>query len=230
MGILSTEQDQNLQTEGGSLLSTESFDTGGVLGTEDGEQITTESGQTLTTEVYVPYTGSSLKTEDGFLLVTESGQELVTEDYEASSGELVGNVFQPDVVLVSSVEVIYDSQWVQQPWVSTYFDVETEYTPPPSTGGQPSVVTTFDTVTSVLPHYPVTDTQGWAEIRVTASAVATVDVAVARPKAAPTTSGGTVHDPEVNPVMREQELQDVMIVSVKMPKPQRFDRFGRPVE
>lgn len=183
----------------------------GTLSTEQGESLLDEGGNILTTESFDP--GGSLASEDGAILLSEDGQELVTEDYVASVGEVVGNVFQPDIQITSQVTTSYDPTWVVQPPTTTTFQVSSAYTPPPSTGGQPSVVSRFRSVVVVDAPYPAYEVEGLGNITYTTVGRAELVIPPL---------------PPVEALVNPEEYRDIIVVSVSMPKPASYDRFGRP--
>lgn len=89
-------------------------------------------------------------------------------------------VWQPDVVTEIVSELLYDADSfvAPQPQVEMEISVELIYAPPPSTGGQPLVVTTITLETSVSEFTTTSDTVGTSELVFTSNAIPEVDAAI----------------------------------------------------
>jgi hypothetical protein len=119
------------------------------------------------------------------------------------------SVYHPDVEVTFSTEVAYTPVWVAQPAVEILATSEAAYDPPPSSGGQPSVViTTFTAVLYDAPHI-YTDAEGSTEVVFTTRGAAEVELVPL-------------------PIPEHIEFEPIRRVSVTMPRPESFDRFGRP--
>lgn len=116
---------------------------------------------------------------------------------------------QPDVLVTSETNVDYDPTWVVAPDVEINSTTLVEYQPPPSTGGQPDIVIT--SVSAIAYEEPVIylDFEGSAEFVISARGRFDIEV-------------------ELVSVPTGIEYSLVQRVSVKMPKPENLDRFGRP--
>ena len=119
-------------------------------------------------------------------------------------------IFQPDVAIETSTEVDYDPSWVTQPEVEIVTGTEINYTLPVSSGGQPQITIRSESVLAYTPPLIYSDIEGHTNFRVTTSATFDVEI-------------------EPTPVPVTIDMKNVRRVSITMPRPEEYDRFGRPV-
>lgn len=118
--------------------------------------------------------------------------------------------YQPLVEIVTETVVEFDPEFLVQPDVEITTLVVIDYTPPPSTGGQPNLITTMNITTILEPQIVTTDASGHTEIILNTSGKTDVDLAPI-------------------PVPEDLDFVDVNVTSVTMPRPEEFDQFGRPI-
>lgn len=148
----------------------------------------------------------------GLSCYSTDGSQTVRWDNLTIQAEETGSVIQPDVDIEFFYEVEYDETSVAapQPEAEIDFIFETDYTPPPSTGGQPDLIVTFLMDVEYEPEPLTTDLVGEGEIFFT-------------------TKGDLDIDYVPVPIPVVIDMEDVLIVSITMPVPQEFDRYGRPI-
>jgi hypothetical protein len=115
----------------------------------------------------------------------------------------------PDTLVTFTTSVTYDPVFVVHPATLITLTTSLEYLPPPSSGGQPKLTITLATVLSYTPSAFYYDLEGDAEIFYTASGTLELELLPV-------------------PVPTDVEQVDVRRISVRMPTPTTFDRFGRP--
>jgi hypothetical protein len=119
------------------------------------------------------------------------------------------SVVHPSTEITTSTQVEYEAVWVTQPPVEAQLAVTVEHDPPPSTGGQPQItITTYMLVEYDEPSVFL-DTDGEFTMEMVFLATTEMDI-----------------DPVPVPV--EIDYEPIRRVSITMPRPESFDRFGRP--